>query len=75
MLADKGMIRLSIDYIFNMRNEGGYSKTSKLDINLINRYDSQRVNLSFSYRFGKNEFKTRGNRQTASSEEQSRTSK
>jgi hypothetical protein len=75
VLADKGMIRLSFDDIFKMRVEGGYSKTSKLDIDVVNKYDSQRINLSFTYRFGKDEFQTRGNRQTASSEEQSRTGK
>ena len=75
ILADKGMIRLSIDDLFNMRNEGGYSKTSALDIEVLNRYDSRRVNLTFSYRFGKDNFQTRSNRQTASSEEQRRTGK
>jgi hypothetical protein len=75
VLTDKGMIRLSFDDIFNIRAQGGYSKTSKLDISVVNKYDSQRINLSFSYRFGKDDFQTRGNRQTASSEEQRRTGK
>jgi hypothetical protein len=75
VLSDKGIIRLSFDDIFKMRVEGGYSKTSRLDIDVVNKYDSRRVNLTFSYRFGKDEFKTRGNRQTASSEELNRSGK
>jgi hypothetical protein len=34
-----------------------------------------KVNIPFNYRFGKDDFKTRSNRTTASSEEQSRSSK
>ncbi|MHC1702873.1 MAG: hypothetical protein AB9846_03090 [Tenuifilaceae bacterium] len=38
-------------------------------------FETQRLNISFNYRFGKSEVKTRANRSTASSEEQGRSSK
>jgi hypothetical protein len=37
--------------------------------------ETRRLNISFNYRFGKDDFKTRANRSTASSDEQSRSSK
>ena len=75
VLKDKGMIRLSVNDIFNTGGSGAYTKYSNLDIDVINKYDSRKLNISFNYRFGKGEFKTRSNRSTASSEEQSRSSK
>jgi hypothetical protein len=75
MLKDKGMIRLSVNDVFNTGGSAAYTKYSNLDISVINKYDSRKLNISFSYRFGKDEFKTRSNRSTASSEEQSRSSK
>jgi hypothetical protein len=54
---------------------GAYSKYGNIDLDVNNRFETQRLNISFNYRFGKSEFKTRSNRSTASSEEQGRSSK
>jgi len=75
VLNDKGVIRLSVNDIFNTGGSGAYTKYSNLDIDVMNKYDSRKLNISFSYRFGKDNFSTRSNRSTASSEEQSRSSK
>lgn len=75
ILNNKGTLKLNVDDIFNTNKGGGYTKYGNVDLTVMNRWDSRRVNLSFSYRFGKESFKTRANRATASSEEQSRSSK
>lgn len=71
----KGTLKVSVDDIFNTNKGGGYAKYSNVDINVHNRWDSRQVNVSFTYRFGKDTFKTRADRSTASSEEQSRSGK
>jgi iron complex outermembrane receptor protein len=74
-MKDKIMLKVSVNDIFNTNRSGGYSKYNNVDINFKNTYDSRRMNVSLSYRFGKDDFKTRANRSTASSEEESRSSK
>lgn len=75
VLNDKGTVRASFSDIFNTSSFGAYSKYGNIDLDVNNRFETQRVNISFNYRFGKSEFKTRANRSTSSSEEQSRSSK
>lgn len=72
VLKDKGVIKISVNDIFKTSMSGAYSKYNNVDIDVNNVGDSRRFNLTFSYRFGKDEFKTRANRSTSSSEEQSR---
>jgi len=74
-MKDKIMFKVSVNDIFNINKSGGYSKYNNVDIDFKNTYDSRRLNVSVSYRFGKDDFKTRANRSTASSEEESRSSK
>lgn len=76
ILKDKGMIKLSVSDIFKTANgQGAYAKYDNVDITVQNIWDSRRLNLTFNYRFGKDDFKTRANRSTSSSEEQNRSSK
>jgi len=74
-LKDKAVIKAAVNDIFNSNNTSGYAKYNNVDLDFKNRSDNRRLNLSFSYRFGKDEFKTRANRSTASSEEEGRSSK
>ncbi|MTK52957.1 TonB dependent receptor [Paludibacter sp.] len=71
----KGTLKVSVDDIFNTNKGGGFAKYGNVDFNVDNHWDSRGVNVSFTYRFGKDSFKTRANRSTASSEEQSRSGK
>lgn len=75
ILNNNGVIKVSFNDILNTSNGGSYTKYSNINLEVINKSDSRRLNLSFSYRFGKNNFKTRANRSTASSEEESRSAK
>lgn len=75
VLNDKGTIRAAFSDIFNTSSAGVYSKYGNLELDMIIHNETRRLNLSFNYRFGKSEFKTRANRATSSNEEQSRSSK
>jgi len=75
ILKDRGSIKVAINDIFDTGRGSAYAKYGNVDIDVKNYNDSRRLQISFNYNFGKAEFKTRSNRSTASSEEQSRSSK
>jgi len=75
VLKEKGVIKVSVSDLFNTDKGSAYSKYGNIDIKVLNKWDSQKLNISFSYRFGKDDFKIRSNRTTASSEEEGRSSK
>jgi hypothetical protein len=68
----KGTLKLSLNDIFKTNHGGGYARYGNVDITSMNHWDSRQLNMTFTYRFGKDTFKTRASRSTASSEEQSR---
>ena len=75
VLKDQGTIKVSVSDILNTSNGGAYAKYDNVDIEVMNKWESRRLNISFNYRFGKDNFKTRANRTTSSSEEENRSSK
>lgn len=75
VLHDKGSLRISFSDIFNTGSTGATIKTKNVYVDVDNQFETQRLNISFTYRFGKSEFKTRSNRSTASSEEEGRSAK
>ncbi len=75
VLNNKGTLKISVNDLFNTNRGGGYTKYANVDLNVMNHWDSRRLNISFNYRFGKDTFRTRANRSTASSEEESRSAK
>lgn len=75
MLNDKAVLKASLSDIFNTGSAGAYTKYENVDLDVINGWETRRLKISFNYRFGKNEFKTRANRSTSSSEEESRSGK
>lgn len=75
VLDDRGAIRISFSDIFNTSSAGVSSKYANLELDMTIHNETRRLNLSFNYRFGKSDFKTRADRSTASDEEQSRSSK
>lgn len=72
ILNDKGSIKLSINDIFNSRRNSAYVKYNNVDMSIKQFGTTRRVNFSFTYNFGNNNFKTRANRATSSTEEESR---
>ena len=75
VFGDKGSVKISFIDIFNTNKGGGYVKYKNTDITVLNTWDSQKVSLTFNYRFRNDKIKTRANRSTSSGEEQSRSSK
>jgi hypothetical protein len=75
IFKDKGSIKLAVNDVFKTASGGAYARFGNVDIDVMSKWDSRRVNLTFNYRFGKDEFKTRANRSTSSSEEESRSSR
>lgn len=75
VLNDKGALSASFSDIFNTASAGAYTQYGNVDIDVKNQFSTQQFKISFSYRFGKSEFKTRANRQTSSSEEEGRSGK
>jgi hypothetical protein len=75
VLKNQGVLKLSVSDIFKTANGGAYARHDNVDLDVMNHWDSRKLNVSFNYRFGKDNFKTRSNRSTSSSEEQNRSSK
>lgn len=75
VLKDQGVVKVSVSDVFKTANGGAYAKYDNVDITVNNIWDSRKLNVTFSYRFGKDNFKTRSNRATSSSEEQDRSEK
>lgn len=75
VLKDQGMLKISVSDIFKTSEGSAYAKYGNVDIDVKNYWDSRKLNITFNYRFGKDNFKTRSNRSTASSDEENRTSK
>jgi len=75
LMNNKATLKLSVDDLFNTNHGIGIARYGDVNITAINHWDSRKLNLSFSYRFGKDNFKTRANRTTSSSEEESRSEK
>jgi hypothetical protein len=75
LLNNKMMVKISLDDVLNTSKGGAVVKYNDINMNIVNRWDSRKLNISVSYHFGNENFKTRANRSTASSEEESRSAK
>jgi hypothetical protein len=75
LLNNKATLKLSVDDLLDTNKGGEIAEYGNVNIHLINRWDSRKLNVSFSYRFGKDNFKTRADRVTSSSEEEGRSAK
>ena len=75
LFNNQATLKVALVDIFNTNTGSAYAKYDNVDIEVKNTWDSRKLNLTFSYRFGKDDFKTRANRSTSSSEEQNRSAK
>lgn len=75
VIKNQGVVKLSVSDIFKTANGGAYARHDNVDLDVMNHWDSRKFNVSFNYRFGKDNFKTRSNRSTSSSDEQNRSNK
>lgn len=72
ILDGKGKISLNVNDIFNTRQFQAEIRQADLNLDLINKNESRRVNLTFTYNFGNSEVKPARRRNTATDDEQSR---
>ncbi|TDX02245.1 TonB-dependent receptor [Dinghuibacter silviterrae] len=76
VFKNAGTIRLNLQDPFNLGHFSGYSRYGNVDVTIVNHWDNRVVNLSFTYRFGKNQQNIKEHRQSSSaSEEESRVKK
>jgi hypothetical protein len=68
----KATLRLNVSDIFRTQKGSYFSKYDNVDIKGIERYDSRRVNLSFTWRFGRTDIKAARQRSSGLEEETGR---
>ncbi len=68
----KASVKLSVSDVFKTQNDKYFIKYDNIDVRGRERFDSRRVNLTFTYRFGRNDIKAARQRLTGLEEETSR---
>lgn len=72
IMDGKGKLSLNVNDIFNTRQFEASIRQDDLNLDLVNKNESRRVNLTFTYSFGNSEVKPARRRKTATDDEQSR---
>lgn len=75
LMKNKATLKLSVNDLLKTNHGTAIVRYGDINMKVWNHWDSRKVSLTFSYRFGTDNFKTRANRPTASSEEESRSAK
>lgn len=68
----KGNLKLSVNDIFNILDNTVYVRQGDIDVDVRNKWETRRVNLSFSYKFGNQEVKAARQRSSATEDELNR---
>ncbi|MFT6808024.1 MAG: iron complex outermembrane receptor protein [Saprospiraceae bacterium] len=72
VMEGQGRLKLSVKDVFNIFENSVIAKSGSIDLKVRNKWESQRVHLSFTYNFGNDKVKAARNRKTANSEEERR---
>jgi hypothetical protein len=72
-LNEQLSLRVGFDDVFHTINNKSWAKYDNMDIYYFNKWDSQKVNISLTYRFGSKDVKQARQRTTSLEEEQKRT--
>lgn len=72
ILDGRGKISVNVNDIFNTRQFEAIIRQADLNLDLVNKNETRRVNVTFSYSFGNSEVKPARRRNTATDDEQSR---
>lgn len=72
ILDGKGKISVNVNDLFDTRRFRAQIRQADLNLDLINKNESRRVNVTFSYNLGNSEVKPARRRSTATDDEQSR---
>ena len=72
LFKKKATIKLGVRDIFYTQQFSGYAKYSDVDVDVASKRDSRQFNLSFNYRFGKNNIAPERKKRGGASDEQNR---
>lgn len=72
IMDGKGSLRLNVDDIFNTQRFHGIFQQGTVNVDVLNKWESRRVSVAFTYNFGNQEVKSERRRNTATSDEQRR---
>ncbi|MEP7372583.1 MAG: TonB-dependent receptor [Chitinophagaceae bacterium] len=72
MFKKKATLKLGVRDIFYTQQFSGYAKYSDVDVVIASKRDSRQLNLSFNYRFGKNNIAPARRKRGGADDEQSR---
>lgn len=75
VLKDKGTLKLTARDILYSMKFNGYTRYSDVDVHFNGKHDSQTINLTFTYRFGKKNIATARKHVTGTTEEENRIKK
>ena len=72
ILDNKGSLKLNVSDPFWLNQFNGVAKVQDIDFRVKSRWESRRINLTFTYRFGNQNVKMARDRNSATSAEQGR---
>jgi hypothetical protein len=72
MLKKKGTLKIGVRDIFYTQQFSGYAKYSDVDVDISSKRDSRQFNMSFTYRFGKNNIAPARRKSGGANDEQNR---
>lgn len=72
MMDNKGSLKLNVNDPFWLNHFNGVAKVQDIDFRVQSRWESRRVSLTFTYRFGNQNIKSARDRNSATSAEQGR---
>ena len=73
IMKGNGTLRMSLRDPFHWQKFSGHTKYSYIDVGIKNRWNNRALNVSFTYRFGKNTVQQARRRTTGATEEEGRT--
>jgi hypothetical protein len=73
LFKKKATLKLNFSDILNIQRNRYYSKYDNIDVEGLQHYDSRRANLTFTWRFGRNDIQAARQRRTGLEEETGRT--
>lgn len=72
LFKKKATVKMGVRDVFYTQQFSGYAKYSDVDVDISGRRDSRQFNMSFTYRFGKNNIAPERKRRSGASDEQNR---
>ena len=72
LFKEKGKLKIGVRDVFKTQVFSGYARYANVDTEIKNTRDNRRFNISFTYKFGKNNIAPVRNRRSGAGDEQNR---